>query len=333
MVLDTARPRYKENTTWLEMRGRDAARKSTLKVNILRIFTIDFSEIQFMVNHNSQSDGQNNSAKSGMNLQKKIIHINSLQRKRTDTKDNGILRWTKKAKIGLWNFDLILEPLSWWKIVYTTNQENKLKSFSIQINKDDGICLQAHRGGTSLNGIGSELTFFWNWLNLNLWKLVSWTVDSDPLQPTGCEGKHTSHETFSTYLTLCTHHIVAQGVAACVWQNHSCTCHHMFERLLFPYFVFFLSLSRLYFSLTVYLFSVLLINSKAFVKQTKAEGNSLQETVSVPAKWNLKSKKGTKNKDEWSDFDKKGRLFSRSQPSRNVIQRGDTHQVLPTSPE
>ena len=66
----------------------------------------------------------------------------------------------KQAKKCLWNFDLISEPLSWWKIVYTTNQENKLNSVSIQINKDDGIHLQAHRGGTSLNGIGSELTIF-----------------------------------------------------------------------------------------------------------------------------------------------------------------------------
>ena len=42
----------------------------------------------------------------------------------------------------------------------STNQENKLKNFSIQINNDDGIHLQAHRGGTSLNGIGSELIIF-----------------------------------------------------------------------------------------------------------------------------------------------------------------------------
>ena len=91
MVLDTARPKNKENTTWPEMRGRDAARKLTPKVNILQVFTIDFSEIQFIVNHNSQSDGQNKSAKSGMNLHKKTIHIVSLQRKRKDTKDNGIL--------------------------------------------------------------------------------------------------------------------------------------------------------------------------------------------------------------------------------------------------
>ena len=91
MVLDTARPRYKENTTWLGMRGGDAVRKSTIKVKNLQVFTIDFSEIQFIVNHNSQSDGQNNSTKSGMNLRKKKIHTNSLQRKREDTKDNGFL--------------------------------------------------------------------------------------------------------------------------------------------------------------------------------------------------------------------------------------------------
>ena len=83
------------------MRGRDAARKSTPKVNILLVFTIDFSEIQFNMNQNSQSDGQNKSAKSWTNLQKKTIHIVSLQRKREDTKDNGILPKTKQAKMGL----------------------------------------------------------------------------------------------------------------------------------------------------------------------------------------------------------------------------------------
>ena len=83
MVLDTARPKYKDNTTWLGMRERDAVRKSAPKVNILQVFAIDFSEIQFIVNHNSQSDGQNKSAKSGM-----------------------------QAKMGLSSFDLITEPLS-----------------------------------------------------------------------------------------------------------------------------------------------------------------------------------------------------------------------------
>ena len=71
------------------MRGRDAAKKLILKVDILQLFTIDFSEIQFIVNHNSQSDGQNRSAKR-TNVQKKTTHIMSLQRNIEDTKDNGI---------------------------------------------------------------------------------------------------------------------------------------------------------------------------------------------------------------------------------------------------
>ena len=37
------------------MRRRNAVRTSTPTVNILQVFTIDFSEIQFIVNHNSQS--------------------------------------------------------------------------------------------------------------------------------------------------------------------------------------------------------------------------------------------------------------------------------------
>ena len=91
MGLDMAKPKNKKSTIWPGMRGRDAARKLTLKVNILQVCTIDFSELQFIVNHNSQSDGQNKSAKSGTNLQKKTIHIASLQRNRKDIKDNGIL--------------------------------------------------------------------------------------------------------------------------------------------------------------------------------------------------------------------------------------------------
>ena len=70
-------------------------------VNILQVFTIDFAGIQFVVNHNSQSDGQNKSAKSWTNLQKKTIHIVSLQRNREDAKDNGISPRTSQAKMSL----------------------------------------------------------------------------------------------------------------------------------------------------------------------------------------------------------------------------------------
>ena len=43
-VLDMARPKNKQSTMWPGMRGRDAARKLTLEVNILQVLTIDFSK-------------------------------------------------------------------------------------------------------------------------------------------------------------------------------------------------------------------------------------------------------------------------------------------------
>ena len=112
MVLDTAKPKNRKSAIQPGMRGRDAARKLTPKVDISQVFTIDFSEIQFIVNHNSQSDGQNKSAKRWTNLQKKTIRIISHQRNLEDTKDNGISPWTNQAKMGLWNFDPIFELLS-----------------------------------------------------------------------------------------------------------------------------------------------------------------------------------------------------------------------------
>ena len=51
MVFGTGQNRStKRVPSWLVMRGRDAVRKSTLKVNIVQVFTIDFLEIQFIVN-------------------------------------------------------------------------------------------------------------------------------------------------------------------------------------------------------------------------------------------------------------------------------------------
>ena len=181
MVLNTAKPKNRKSTTEPGMRGRDAAKELTLKVNITKVFTIVFSETtESIVNHNSQSDGQNNTAKRWTNLQKKIIHVNSFQKNIEDNKDNGISPWTKLAKIGRWDFDPIFELLSLWKIVYTASQANKLKSLFLQNNTVCGIPLQAHRGGTSLNGIGSELIRILKVIFFLL-QLVSFTVDVDPL--------------------------------------------------------------------------------------------------------------------------------------------------------
>ena len=101
MVLDMAKPKNKNSTKQLGLRGGDAARKLILKVDILQVFTIDFSEIQFIVNHNSQSDGQNKSAKRWTNLQKKTILIKLTPEERRRYKDNGISLRTKQAKIDL----------------------------------------------------------------------------------------------------------------------------------------------------------------------------------------------------------------------------------------
>ena len=159
MVLDSAKPKNRKSTKKPGMRGRDAARKLTLKVDILQEFTIDFSEIHIIVNHNLQSDGQNKIAKRWTKLQKETTRTISLQRNSKDTKDNGILHWSKQAKIGLWNFDLIFEPLSWWKVVFPTSQ-NKLQNSFLHHNLGNGIRPQAHHGGTSLNGIGGAHKIF-----------------------------------------------------------------------------------------------------------------------------------------------------------------------------
>ena len=89
-MLDTAKLKNRKSTKKPGMRGRDAAKELTLKVDISKVFTLAFSEIQFIVNHNSQSDGQDKSSKRWTNMQKKTIRIISLQRNLEDTKDNGI---------------------------------------------------------------------------------------------------------------------------------------------------------------------------------------------------------------------------------------------------
>ena len=68
-----------------------------------------------------------------------------------------------------------------------------MKSVSIEINKDDDIHLQAHRGRTSLNGIGSEFLKFLVVRISFLLQLVSFTVDSDQLSPTRTVDTDTLH--------------------------------------------------------------------------------------------------------------------------------------------
>ena len=53
MVLDTAKLKNRKSTKKPGMRGRDAAKELTLKMNISKVFTIVFSETKSIVNHNS----------------------------------------------------------------------------------------------------------------------------------------------------------------------------------------------------------------------------------------------------------------------------------------
>ena len=118
--------------------------------------------------------------------------------------------------MGRCDFEPIFDLLSLRKIVYTTGQANKLKSLSIQNNTENGIRLQAHRGGTR---IGNELIRFFK-LIFFLFQLVSFTVDGDPLTPTGSVDRYTSHVIFLMHfarLVVCILHgsrrAKAQGVS------------------------------------------------------------------------------------------------------------------------
>ena len=53
MVFNTAKVKNRKSTKKPGMRGRDAAKELTLKVNISQVLTIDFSETKTIVNHNS----------------------------------------------------------------------------------------------------------------------------------------------------------------------------------------------------------------------------------------------------------------------------------------
>ena len=81
--------------------------------------------------------------------------------------------------MGPCDFDPIFDLLSLSKTVSTASQSNKLQNPFLQNNTGDGIFLQALRGGTRLNGIGSERMRFFQMTFLS--QFGSFTVESDPL--------------------------------------------------------------------------------------------------------------------------------------------------------
>ena len=153
----------------------------------LQVFTIDFSEIQFIVNHNSQSDGQSQKDKEWDALAKEDHKYKLTPEERRRYKGQWYLTHNKAGK--KWAY----EASTWLqsrchdeKSLTPWIRRTKLKSPSIQVNKDEynkdkkfspkitcpaleltnihnwNICLhlQVPRGGTHPDGVESELTFF-----------------------------------------------------------------------------------------------------------------------------------------------------------------------------
>ena len=140
------------------------------------------------------------------------------------------------------------------------NQENQLKSPSIQVSKDAhdednkfspkitcpalgliniqdgniGLQLQVHRDGTNPNGVGSELAVF-----LLLESLFCYSWFCLQLIAIHCNRRVCEHNTLTPriFSHMCTHfilvlvHRMAQGVAARVFiKTCSSTCHHVSDR-------------------------------------------------------------------------------------------------------
>ena len=82
-MLDMARPKVQREYHLAWKAWERYCKKVDSHGGLLQLFTFDFSQIQFIVNHNSQSDGQSRSAKSGMNMRKKATyHLTSQEIKR-----------------------------------------------------------------------------------------------------------------------------------------------------------------------------------------------------------------------------------------------------------
>ena len=103
------------------------------------------------------------------------------------------------------------------------DEDNKDKKFSPKItclaleltniqDQNIGLHLQVPRGGTHPDGVGSELIFFLALLFVTVGFVCSrWrSIVTDGV----CRQIHLTRDFFSTVSSLCTHHIVAQGVAA-----------------------------------------------------------------------------------------------------------------------
>ena len=97
----------------------------------------------------------------------------------------------KSGKTRRYDFDQIFELQSLSKTVFTASPANRLQNQFLHTNTGDGTLPQATPGatGTRPEAGGAQVGSF--------------TVDGDPLQPTGSVHRYTSHVTFSHALHTC----------------------------------------------------------------------------------------------------------------------------------
>ena len=103
-----------------------------------------------------------------------------------------------QAKTRLCDFDQIFELQSLSKTVFIVSQARKLQNQFLQHKKGNDTLPQAIPGGTRLTGVGGALNQIL--CDLFLLQLASFTVDSDPLQPTEGVDRYTSHVIFVMHI-------------------------------------------------------------------------------------------------------------------------------------
>ena len=156
------------------MRGRDATKELTLKVNISKVFTYGFSETMSIVNHNSQSDGQSKSAKRCTDCPKQnhTCHLSTEEFKRYQ--GQWYLTLKKSGKMSLCDFDQIFELQSLSKTVFIVSQVRKLQNQFPQRNTGDGPLPQANHGGDTSKRLVELMinflkrSFCFSWFRLQL---------------------------------------------------------------------------------------------------------------------------------------------------------------------
>ena len=139
------------------MRGRNAARKLTLKENILQVFTIDSSEIQFIVNHHFAIGWTEQKCKELDEFAKENHTYRLTPEEKRRYQGQRYLTLNKSGKNGPMKLRSDFRAADSFKNRLHHESGEQVEEPRLQNNTGDGIPFQAHRGGTSLNGIGNEL--------------------------------------------------------------------------------------------------------------------------------------------------------------------------------